>query len=84
MSENSRHLVDRREVLKASAGMLGSSLLRGETMEAYPEGVNTNSKPSDLKITDLRPRHVQFRIVLRGLVLELAHFLLMALFTPQH
>ena len=55
MSENSQHLVDRREVLKASAGMLGSSLLMGETMEAYPGGVNTNSKPSDLKITDLRP-----------------------------
>jgi len=54
MSENSQHLVDRREVLKASAGMLGSSLLMGETMEAYPGGVNTNSKPSDLKITDLR------------------------------
>src|SRR5689334_19525980 len=49
-----RQLLDRREVLKSSAAALGSSLLMGETMDAYPQGVNTNSRPSDLKITDLR------------------------------
>lgn len=53
MNTSSRHLFDRRAVLKTSAVALGSSLL-SEAMEAYPMGLNTNSKPSDLKITDLR------------------------------
>src|SRR6195256_5715647 len=43
----------RREVLKTSAAVLGA-LLGAEAMEAYPMGVNTNSRPSKLKITDLR------------------------------
>src|SRR6266513_192431 len=43
----------RREVLKASAAALGT-LLGAEAIEAYPMGVNTNSRPSKLKITDLR------------------------------
>src|SRR2546430_16021516 len=43
----------RREVLKTSAAALGT-LLGAEAMEAYPIGVNTNSRPSKLKITDLR------------------------------
>jgi L-alanine-DL-glutamate epimerase-like enolase superfamily enzyme len=33
---------------------LGGALLAGEPMEAYPKGVNANSAPSTLKITDLR------------------------------
>jgi L-alanine-DL-glutamate epimerase-like enolase superfamily enzyme len=47
-------LVGRREVLKASALALGAGLLSNELAEAYPKGVNTNSSPSTLKITDLR------------------------------
>src|SRR5256886_3684505 len=43
----------RREVLKTSAAALGT-LLGAEAMEAYPMGVNTKSRPSKLKITDLR------------------------------
>ena len=43
----------RREVLKTSAAALGT-LLGAKAMEAYPMGVNTNSRPSKLKITDLR------------------------------
>src|SRR3989440_8955670 len=43
----------RREVLKTSAAALGT-LLGAEAMEAYPMGVNTSSRPSKLKITDLR------------------------------
>src|SRR3982074_2354463 len=43
----------RREVLKTSAAALGT-LLGAEAIEAYPMGVNTNSRPSKLKITDLR------------------------------
>src|SRR5437588_12540826 len=43
----------RREVLKTSAAALGT-LLGAEAIEAYPLGVNTNSRSSKLKITDLR------------------------------
>ncbi len=44
----------RRNLLTSSAALLGGALLPGEPLEAYPKGVNTNSRPSDLKITDLR------------------------------
>src|SRR6476619_2834483 len=45
---------DRREILKTSAMVLGSSLFAAESMEAYPKGANPNSTPSTLKITDMR------------------------------
>jgi L-alanine-DL-glutamate epimerase-like enolase superfamily enzyme len=51
---NQRQLFDRRELFKSSAAMLGGSLLVSEAVKGYPKGVNTNSRPSDLKITDLR------------------------------
>jgi len=59
MSKNGRHACDRREMLKASAlmmsgGMMSGAMLIGEPLAAYPKGVNTNSRPSKLKITDLR------------------------------
>ncbi len=54
MSKNGRQGWDRREMLKASALMMGGGLLAGEPLEAYPKSVNTNSRPSKLKITDLR------------------------------
>jgi L-alanine-DL-glutamate epimerase-like enolase superfamily enzyme len=54
MNENDRHGFDRREILKTSAMALGSALLSAEPLEAYPKGVNSNSSPSALKITDLR------------------------------
>jgi len=59
MSKNGRHACDRREMLKASAlmmsgGMMSGAVLIGEPLAAYPKGVNTNSRPSKLKITDLR------------------------------
>ena len=44
----------RRSFLKRTAGALSAGFLTGETLEALPQNVNTNSKPSDLKITDLR------------------------------
>jgi len=46
--------MDRRDVLKSSAGILGTSLLTRDAMKLYPKNVNANSRPSDLKITDLR------------------------------
>jgi L-alanine-DL-glutamate epimerase-like enolase superfamily enzyme len=51
---NQRQLFDRRELLRSSAALLGSSLLVSDAVEGYPKNVNTNSRPSDLKITDLR------------------------------
>ena len=44
----------RRGFLKSAAGILGGGLWSGVALEAYPQNTNTNSKPSDLKITDLR------------------------------
>src|ERR1700757_906491 len=54
MSTNSGNGFNRRDVMKASALALGSSLLIGDPLEAYPKGVNTDSAPSALKITDMR------------------------------
>ncbi len=48
------YVFDRREVLKTSAMALGGALLIGESAEADPKAVNTNSSPSTLKITDMR------------------------------
>jgi L-alanine-DL-glutamate epimerase-like enolase superfamily enzyme len=44
----------RRTFLKGAAGTLGAGIWAGKTLEALPQNVNTNSKPSDLKITDMR------------------------------
>ncbi len=54
MNKSDIYLIDRRGVLKGSAAALGGALLSGEPVEAYPKGVNTNSNPSALRITDLR------------------------------
>src|SRR5438477_11524116 len=45
---------NRRDIMKTSALALGSTLLIGEPLKAYPKAVNTNSSPCTLKITDLR------------------------------
>jgi L-alanine-DL-glutamate epimerase-like enolase superfamily enzyme len=44
----------RRSLLKTVAGVAATSFWADETIEAYQNNVNTNSKPSELKITDLR------------------------------
>jgi L-alanine-DL-glutamate epimerase-like enolase superfamily enzyme len=46
--------LDRRSVLKSSAAALGGAFLSGESAEAALGNVHTASRPSDLKITDLR------------------------------
>jgi L-alanine-DL-glutamate epimerase-like enolase superfamily enzyme len=40
--------------LKGIGGAVGAGFLADQTLEALPQNVNTNSKPSDLKITDMR------------------------------
>jgi L-alanine-DL-glutamate epimerase-like enolase superfamily enzyme len=57
MSSYNDATLGRREVLKTSAAMLGGALVGGDAAaDPEPEfrNVNTNSSPSDLKITDLR------------------------------
>ncbi len=46
-----KHVLGRRSLLKAGAGALA---LAGQDLEGYQQRVNTNSKPSALRITDLR------------------------------
>jgi hypothetical protein len=54
MSKPNQPSINRRDVLKSSAGALGAALVLGDSLEAYPKKVNTNSSPSALRITDLR------------------------------
>jgi L-alanine-DL-glutamate epimerase-like enolase superfamily enzyme len=49
-----KNVVGRRSILKGAAGALAAGFVADETLEAYPQNVNTNSKPSDLRITDMR------------------------------
>jgi L-alanine-DL-glutamate epimerase-like enolase superfamily enzyme len=44
----------RRSFLKGATAALGAGFWADHELEALPQNVNTNSKPSDLKITDLR------------------------------
>jgi L-alanine-DL-glutamate epimerase-like enolase superfamily enzyme len=44
----------RRGVLKGIGATAAAGLLIDQALEALPQNVNTHSKPSDLKITDLR------------------------------
>src|SRR5271168_1922432 len=54
MNKKNTNLFGRRDVLRTSALAMGGALLAESPAEAYPKGVNTNSSPSTLKITDLR------------------------------
>src|SRR5258706_340190 len=51
---SSRFDAHRRGFLKGLGGVAGAAFWADETLEAYQAKVNTNSKPSELKITDLR------------------------------
>jgi L-alanine-DL-glutamate epimerase-like enolase superfamily enzyme len=55
MKKNASVSRGRRSFLRASAGaLLGASLWKDDTLEAAVQNVNPNSKPSQLRITDLR------------------------------
>ncbi len=49
-----RNTPARRSFLKGTAAALGLGFGADHVLEALPQNVNTNSKPSELKITDLR------------------------------
>src|SRR4029434_5426220 len=53
-SSNSNATHGRRSFFKQAAGALTAGLLVDATLEALPQNTNTNSKPSELKITDVR------------------------------
>ena len=46
--------VQRRSFLTGAAGALAASFWPDDALAAVPQNVNTNSKPSELRITDLR------------------------------
>lgn len=54
MKKSMEKLIGRRSLFKAGAGAATAALLSTADLEAYPQNTNTNSKPSDLKITDMR------------------------------
>src|SRR5256885_10158102 len=53
MIETQQNRFGRRDVLKTSIAAVGSTMLAA-AVEGYPKNVNTNSRPSKLKITDMR------------------------------
>ena len=55
MKQSLRKLMGRRNFFRSAvAGAGGAAFWANDSLEAYQNNVNTNSKPSDLKITDLR------------------------------
>ena len=54
MKHRIKQSLKRRDILKSSAAILGGAFLATEPMEAALQNANTRSRPSDLKITDLR------------------------------
>jgi L-alanine-DL-glutamate epimerase-like enolase superfamily enzyme len=54
MKSSLARFCDRRSFFKAGAGAAVLSFWDDATLEALPQNVNTNSKPSELRITDLR------------------------------
>src|SRR5437868_2640830 len=53
MKTTTMKLTARRNFLRSAAGM-GAAIWGGDTLDAAVQNTNTNSKPSDLKITDMR------------------------------
>ncbi len=54
MKRSLEKLMGRRSFLRRAAGGAAAAFWADETLEAYQQHVNTNSKPSELRITDLR------------------------------
>ncbi len=47
-------MLPRRNFLKSAAGVLGATFWADNVLDALPQNTSTNSRPSSLKITDLR------------------------------
>ncbi|MDQ6759175.1 MAG: mandelate racemase/muconate lactonizing enzyme family protein [Acidobacteriota bacterium] len=47
-------MLHRRSFLKSATGVLGATFWADDVLDALPQNTNTNSRPSSLKITDLR------------------------------
>ena len=59
MPKNDKPGMNRRSILKSSAAaVLSGAVWRNEVAEGAVQNTNTRSRPSDLKITDLRIAHV--------------------------
>ncbi len=54
MKDSVKKMIGRRSVLRTAAGALGAAFWADETLDAALQNTRTNSKPADLKITDLR------------------------------
>ena len=54
MKNTLRKMVGRRSFLSSAAGIGAAGILADDSLSAYQSNVNTNSRPSDLKITDMR------------------------------
>ncbi len=54
MKSTGKNFTDRRGFLRSGAAALGAAFWANETLDAAVQNVNPNSKPSELKITDLR------------------------------
>jgi L-alanine-DL-glutamate epimerase-like enolase superfamily enzyme len=59
------HSLARRGFLRAAAGTLGASFWADQTLEAALQNTRTASKPSDLKITDMRIASLPGRPIIR-------------------
>jgi L-alanine-DL-glutamate epimerase-like enolase superfamily enzyme len=59
----------RRSFLKKSVGAVAAGFLAGKTLDALPQNVNTNSKPSDLRITDMRT--ISLRVPASGPIIRI-------------
>ncbi|MCL4781421.1 MAG: mandelate racemase/muconate lactonizing enzyme family protein [Bryobacterales bacterium] len=54
MKKAIERLVGRRDLFKAGAGAATAAFMGTADLEAYPQNTNTHSRPSELKITDMR------------------------------
>ncbi len=65
MKHSLKKLVGRRSFLGSAAGLMGAGFWADETLDAAVQNVNTNSKPSELKITDMRIADLPGRPIIR-------------------
>jgi L-alanine-DL-glutamate epimerase-like enolase superfamily enzyme len=65
MKNSVKQLLGRRSFLGSSAGVLGAAFWAEPTLEAALQNTRTSSKPSDLKITDMRIADLPGRPIIR-------------------